>query len=61
MKAYGCDGIYLDQLASARAVRVLLCGAHSHDDIGEFNNGYVYVLRELLAPAAQSTTPMRIS
>ena len=47
VKAYGCDGIYLDQLASAEP---LPCynQEHSHEDIGEFNNGYIYVLRELL-------------
>lgn len=47
VKAYGCDGIYLDQLASAEP---LPCynKEHSHEDIGEFNNGYIYVLRELL-------------
>lgn len=46
-KAYGCDGIYLDQLASAEP---LPCynKDHSHEDIGDFNNGYIYVLRELL-------------
>lgn len=48
VKAYGCDGIYLDQLASAEPF-ACYCEGHSHDDIGEFNNGYVYVLRELLA------------
>ena len=36
-----CDGIYLDQLASAEPFA-------AHTNIGEFNNGYVYVLRELL-------------
>lgn len=47
MKAYGCDGIYLDQLASAEP---FACYApdHSHEDIGDFNNGYLYILRELL-------------
>lgn len=47
VKAYGCDGIYLDQLASAEPF-ACYCKEHSHENIGEFNNGYVYVLRELL-------------
>ncbi len=48
LKAYNCDGIYLDQLASAEP---FACHSkdHSHENIGEFNNGYVYVLRELKA------------
>ena len=47
MKAYGCDGIYLDQLASAEPFACYAEG-HSHENIGEFNNGYVYILKELL-------------
>lgn len=47
VKAYGCDGIYLDQLASAEPFPCY-CSEHSHDNIGEFNNGYVYVLKNLL-------------
>lgn len=47
VKAYGSDGIYLDQLASAEPMPCYN-KEHSHEDIGEFNNGYVYVLRELL-------------
>lgn len=47
VKAYGCDGIYLDQLASAEPF-ACYSEEHSHDNIGQFNNGYVYVLRELL-------------
>jgi len=46
-KAYGCDGIYLDQLASAEPF-ACFCKDHSHEGIEEFNNGYVYVLKELL-------------
>ena len=44
---YGCDGVYLDQLASAEP---LACynPEHSHGNIGEFNNGNAYVLKELL-------------
>lgn len=47
VEAYGCDGIYLDQLASAEP---LACydGQHTHHNIDEFNNGYRYVLGELL-------------
>lgn len=47
VKAYGCDGIYLDQLASAEP---FACYAddHSHENIGEFNNGYLFVLKNLL-------------
>lgn len=47
VKAYGCDGIYLDQLASAEPF-ACYCEEHSHENIGEFNNGYRYVLKELL-------------
>lgn len=47
VKAYGCDGIYLDQLASAEPFPCY-CSEHTHDNIGEFNNGYVYVLKNLL-------------
>lgn len=47
VKAYGCDGIYLDQLASAEPF-ACYCEEHSHENIGEFNNGYRYVLKNLL-------------
>ncbi len=47
MKAYGCDGIYLDQLASAEPFSCYST-EHSHDNTGEFNNGYVNILKELL-------------
>jgi hypothetical protein len=47
VKAYGSDGIYLDQLASAEPF-ACYSEEHSHDDIGEFNTGYLYVLKELL-------------
>ena len=47
VRAYGCDGIYLDQLASAEPFACYAPG-HSHKDIGEFNNGYRYILQELL-------------
>ena len=47
VKAYGCDGIYLDQLASAEPFACYR-EEHSHENIGEFNNGYLYVLKNLL-------------
>ncbi len=47
MQAYGCDGVYLDQLASAEPLPCY-SAAHSHADVGEFNNGYVTVLQTLL-------------
>ncbi len=47
VKAYGCDGIYLDQLASAEPFACYACG-HNHENIGEFNNGYRRILKELL-------------
>ncbi|MHC1750145.1 MAG: DUF6259 domain-containing protein [Cellulosilyticaceae bacterium] len=45
-KAYGAKGIYLDQLASAEP---FACYAknHSHADIGDFNNGYMRILKRL--------------
>ena len=47
-KAYGCDGIYLDQLASAEPLPCFDKN-HSHDNIGDFNNGNLYILKELLS------------
>lgn len=46
MKSYGLKGIYLDQLGSANAYPCYHEG-HSHKNIGEFNNGYVSILKEL--------------
>ena len=46
VKAYGADGIYLDQLASAEPFPCYNL-EHSHDNIGDFNNGYLYILKEL--------------
>ncbi len=46
-QAYKCDGIYLDQLASAEPFPCYAQG-HTHRNIGDFNQGYLYVLRELL-------------
>lgn len=45
--AYGVKGIYLDQLASAEPYACYNTG-HTHEDIGEFNTGYVAILSELL-------------
>lgn len=45
-KAYGVDGVYLDQLASAEPFPCYDPG-HSHEDIGDFNNGYIYILEEI--------------
>lgn len=47
MKAYGCDGIYLDQLASAEPFPCY-SREHSHENIEEFNHGNVHILKELL-------------
>lgn len=46
VKAYGAHGIYLDQLASAEP---FACHSrtHSHADIGDFNNGYLHVVKEI--------------
>jgi len=46
-QAYGFKGIYLDQLASAEPFACYR-GDHSHEDIGEFNRGYLSILDELL-------------
>lgn len=46
VKAYGADGIYLDQLASAEPLPCY-SAEHSHEDIGEMNAGYLYVLKNL--------------
>jgi len=48
VKAYGTDGIYLDQLASAEPF-ACYSEKHSHTDIGDFNNGYLYILKEINA------------
>lgn len=46
--AYGCKGIYLDQLGSAEPY-ACYNASHSHGArTGEFNQGYLYVLRTLL-------------
>ena len=46
-EAYHLKGIYLDQLASAEPF-ACYHPAHSHQDIGEFNQGYLKILKELL-------------
>ena len=47
VKSYGAKGIYLDQLGSADPYPCY-DPEHSHTDNGQFNNGYVRVLREVL-------------
>ncbi|MEG2253364.1 MAG: DUF6259 domain-containing protein, partial [Clostridia bacterium] len=44
--SYGFKGIYLDQLASAEPFACYHEG-HTHEDIGEFNQGYLKILDEL--------------
>lgn len=46
VKGYGTTGIYLDQLASAEPFPCYQ-SEHSHQHIGEFNQGYVEVLAKL--------------
>jgi len=48
VEAYGATGIYLDQLGSAEPFPCY-DPAHGHNDIGEFNRGYVSLLRSLRA------------
>ena len=45
-EAYHLKGIYLDQLASAEPF-ACYNKAHSHEDIGDFNQGYLQILSEL--------------
>lgn len=47
VRCYGASGIYLDQLGSAEP---LPCydSIHNHPDIGDFNRGYLQILRRLL-------------
>ena len=47
-QAYHFKGIYLDQLASAEPFACYHEG-HTHQDIGEFNQGYLRILDELLS------------
>lgn len=47
VQSYGAKGIYLDQLASAEPFACYNNG-HTHQDIGEFNLGYLKILSELL-------------
>lgn len=48
VSSHGATGIYLDQLGSAEPFPCY-DPDHTHDDIGRFNQGYLRVLRELLA------------
>lgn len=45
-EAYGAQGIYLDQLASAEPFACYHEG-HTHANIGDFNRGYLKILSEL--------------
>lgn len=47
VKSYGATGIYLDQLGSAEPF-ACYDASHSHRDIGEFNKGYLQLIRELI-------------
>ncbi|NMA05873.1 MAG: hypothetical protein GX931_05840 [Acholeplasmataceae bacterium] len=47
VKGYGAVGVYLDQLASAEPFACYQ-EKHSHKRIGEFNQGYLEVLKETL-------------
>ncbi|MEG2158898.1 MAG: DUF6259 domain-containing protein, partial [Clostridia bacterium] len=46
VRGYGIMGVYLDQLASAEPFACYAKG-HTHEHIGDFNNGYVEVLDRL--------------
>ncbi|HOL50647.1 MAG TPA: DUF6259 domain-containing protein [Bacillota bacterium] len=48
VRSYGAKGIYLDQLGSAEPFPCY-DPDHTHSDIGRFNQGYLRVLKELLA------------
>ncbi|GGD77277.1 DUF6259 domain-containing protein [Paenibacillus nasutitermitis] len=52
VRSYGAAGIYLDQLGSADPYPCYN-PHHSHANIGEFNTGYVQLLRELLPQIKQ--------
>lgn len=47
VKSYGATGIYLDQLGSAEPFPCYDKN-HTHEGIGDFNRGYIRVLRDLL-------------
>jgi len=47
VQCYGATGIYLDQLGSAEPLPCYDQG-HNHREIGDFNKGYLKVLKELL-------------
>jgi hypothetical protein len=55
VRCYGASGIYLDQLGSAEP---LPCydSVHAHEDIGDFNRGYLQILKKLL-PRIRSMNP----
>jgi len=47
VKSYGIKGVYLDQLGSAEPFPCY-DESHSHQEIGEFNQGYLKVLEEII-------------
>jgi hypothetical protein len=55
VRCYGASGIYLDQLGSAEPLPCYDL-AHDHMDIGDFNLGYLRILKELL-PRLRSMNP----
>ena len=46
VRSYGATGVYLDQLGSAEPFPCY-DSEHTHKDIGEFNTGYLSILKEL--------------
>ena len=46
VKSFGATGIYLDQLGSAEPFPCY-DNSHSHEDIGEFNTGYLHFIKNL--------------
>ncbi len=59
VKAYGCDGIYLDQLASAEPF-ACYCAEHSHE-ISVNSTTAMCMCCASCCAVCESTTPMRIS
>lgn len=55
VESYGASGIYLDQLGSAEPFPCYDPG-HTHNDIGQFNQGYMRILR-VLHERIQSISP----
>ncbi len=55
VQSYHARGIYLDQLGSAEPIPCY-DSVHTHQDIGDFNHGYLTILREL-RPRLQQLNP----